>query len=1656
MAKKAKGSKSKQVSRDESSRAKPGDPHESRPRSTRKATRGKPPEQPAENPAEAGKSRDDVFPIVAIGASAGGLAALKTFFAHVPADSGLAYVVVVHLAPEHKSHLAELLQPFVRMPVQQVTETVKIERNRVYVIPPNANLDTIDTHLRLSELEERRQERAPIDHFFRTLAKTHDGQAIGVILTGTGSDGTLGLREIKQRGGPCLVQDPAEAEYDGMPQSAVATGVVDLVLELAEIPAAIFRIVGTRPRVPEVRDGEEPEGEARRVLHKVFSQLRARTGRDYSRYKRSTIFRRIQRRMQLRQVEELDDYLELIRNEPEEARILGDDLLITVTSFFRDQEVFDVLQRDIVPRLFAGKNSGDELRIWSVGCATGEEAYSLAMLLSEEAARHEHPPHIQVFASDLHEHSLIKAREGFYPGDIETDVAPERLRRFFVKENGGYRVRKELREIVVFAPHNLLADPPFSRIDLISCRNLLIYIERAVQRDIVEIFHYALRPEGILLLGTSETIDSGELFHTEDKKHCIYRKRNVPGPEPRLPVFPLTHSRLTTEPRPHTESGDPVDYGKLHRTMLERYAPGSALISPDDKVVHLSEHVGRYLLNPAGEPTLNIFKLVRKELQLELRAALHTARTKEEPADTKPLHVKFNGDSGYVTLHVRPATDAQQRGFALVIFNEYPESLSAIVPTRAGSGGKKDAKRGSRAAQDKELEAELEQMRQRLQAIVEEYETSQEEMKASNEEMQSTNEELRSTMEELETSKEELQSVNEELQTVNQENRHKVEELSQLSSDLQNLLSATGIATLFLDRQLRIMRFTPKVGELFNIRLTDRGRPISDLTHRLGYDDLHDDARRVLESLIPIDREVDDESGRCYLTRVMPYRTAEHRIDGVVITFVDITTRKQAERELAEAKEFAESIVETLHEPLLVLKPDLRVKSCNPAFYQHFQVARSETEGRKIYELGNGQWNIPQLRDLLENVLPKNNVFSDYEVRHKFEDLGERIMLLNGRRLDHVQLILLGIRDISERKRAEEAIKASEQRLQRLINIRGVGVLIFRRDGTLIDANDSMLEMIGYNRDEVRTGRITWRTMTPPEWVEASEQQLRQMEETGCIGTYEKEYMHKDGSRSWMLFAGADMGDGTIVEYCIDVGDRKGAETKIRQQEQRFRTLVEQIQDYAIFMLDVEGRPSTWNEGVKRVLGYDEQQFVGQNVADLIYTPEDIAAGIAQAELEEASATGSASNDRWMRRIDGTRFWASGITTALRDEAGGLLGYMKVMRDHTDRKLLEDELRTMAGDLSEANRRKDEFLATLAHEIRNPLAPIRTGLELMKLSAGSMADFESVRHTMERQTEQLVRLIDDLLDVSRITRGRLELRKRRTLLQDVIRSAVEASRPVIDEAGHELVLELPPQPVTVEADPHRLAQVLSNLLSNSAKYTPAGGKIWLTAERSDGDAVIAVRDTGIGIPVEMRDRVFEIFTQLGSRGSDAGLGIGLTLVKSLVELHGGHTEIDSPGIGQGTVVTIRLPVVVDEELDEPSPELSPAIDLSGLRILVVDDSRAAADMLGSSLKAQGCEIRVAYDGQAAVDAAAESPPDAIIMDIGMPRLNGYEAARLIRRESWGKSITLIAVTGWGQEADKRRAKEAGFDHHLVKPPEPNTLRRLLVELKSDAKKPKPN
>jgi PAS domain S-box-containing protein len=848
------------------------------------------------------------FLIVGIGASAGGIQALKDFFQQVPADSDLAFVVILHLSPDHDSQLAQALQAISPIPVIEVTEKVKLEPNHIYVVSPNHHLVMEDGFVIPSINLQPEERRAPVDIFFRTLAESHGSRAVCVVLSGTGANGSMGLKRIKEMGGVAFVQNPREAEYNEMPRNSIATELVDEVLPVAEIPASI---ISYRNSIGSVLISENPDRrpeQQQQALREIFTQLKLRTGHDFTNYKRATLLRRIERRINIHGLPSLQAYENLIQENPEETTALLKDLLISVTNFFRDQEPFKSLEENIVPGILLNKKADDQVRVWVAGCATGEEAYSIAILIAEHTMGVVDAPKIQIFATDIDEAAISIAREGFYTLSDTADVSADRLRRFFIKEEGGYRVRREIREMILFANHNFLKDPPFSRLNLISCRNVLIYLNHIAQERVMETFHFALNSGGYLFLGTSESVDGASDLYTVINREChIFQAREVPRrhyPLPEsVPKFLYSQNQsiqLSTEKE--GGSAGRASFGELHQKLLEEYAPPSIVVNEEYEIVHMSEKAGRYLEFAAGEPTQNLLKLIRPEIRLELRTALYQAVQRQTAVEARNIKFSIGSEVFVINIHIRPVLNIgiTIKGFLLVLF-EPVEEIADSIPVMVSSD----------EPVAKQLEEELIRLKVHLRNSNEQHEFQQEELKAANEELQAMNEEMRSAAEELETSKEELQSINEELRTVNQELKIKIEEISLTSNNLQNLINSADVGTIFLDRSLRTRLFTPAVCEVFNLIPSDYGRPISDITNKLNYPGLLKDAETVLQKLTVIEREVMTTDNRYFMMRLLPYRTAEDRINGVVITFFDISKRRQTEQALRQSEQHLRMLIES-------------------------------------------------------------------------------------------------------------------------------------------------------------------------------------------------------------------------------------------------------------------------------------------------------------------------------------------------------------------------------------------------------------------------------------------------------------------------------------------------------------------------------------------------------------------------------------------------------------------------------------------------------------------------------------------------------------------------------------------------------------------------
>ncbi|MGE5258038.1 MAG: chemotaxis protein CheB, partial [Hyphomicrobiales bacterium] len=933
--------------------------------------------QPGAQP-EPAAAADNRFPIVGIGASAGGLSAIEALFSAIPGDTstGMAFVLVQHLSPDHKSILSDLIKRYTRMKVFEVVDGMKVAPDCAYIIPPNRDMAILNGTLQLLEPTERHGQRLPIDYFFRSLAKDQRERAICIVLSGTGCDGTLGLRAVKGEGGMVMAQSPESTEYDGMPRSAIATGLVDFVLHPAKMPAQLMAYAahafGKLPRAP--LSPPSPAITAEDALDKILILLRTHTDHDFSQYKRNTINRRIERRMAVHQIERLEEYVRYMQHNSAEVEALFRELLIGVTGFFRDMDAWKAFQERVVPALFAERSSQEQtvrepIRVWVPGCSTGEEAYSIAILLQEQIDILKVAFKVQIFATDIDRYAVDQARSGIYPASIAADVSPERLAWFFAKEadGGSYRINKTIRDMLVFSEQDLIKDPPFSRLDLISCRNLLIYLEGELQKRLITLFHYALNPQGVLFLGTSETVgDLEQLFAVIDRKSKLYRRKEGPVEAYRPPFDRSLQAAAEGEAAPAHPWKTPAQ-GKLplreiaERVLLREYAPAGALVNAGGDILYIHGRTGQYLEPTAGEASMNILRMAREGLRRDMITALHKAAAQKQPMHQKGLKVRTNGGFTTVNITVRPVTagaeaSADPRLF-LVIFEEASahekersEAAAAEIPAVVAED--------PHASVDERIAALRQEMRAKeeyLQATNEELATSNEELKSSNEELQSVNEELQSTNEELETSKEEMQSLNEELATVNAELQQKVSDLSRANNDINNLLAGTGVGTVFVDFELNIKRFTPAATKLINLIQTDLGRPVGHLaSNLLGYDRLVEDVQTVLNTLVPKEIEVRNKTGAWYLMRIHPYRTLENVIEGAVVTFVEITEQKRMLEELRTSQETERrlaAMVRDVSEAVTMQDFDGRILAWNPGAARIYGWSEAEALAMNVRDM---------------------------------------------------------------------------------------------------------------------------------------------------------------------------------------------------------------------------------------------------------------------------------------------------------------------------------------------------------------------------------------------------------------------------------------------------------------------------------------------------------------------------------------------------------------------------------------------------------------------------------------------------------------------------------------------------------------------------------
>jgi two-component system CheB/CheR fusion protein len=1323
--------------------------------------------------------------IVGIGASAGGLEALEQLFEKMPARTGMAFIVVQHLSPDFKSLTNVLLARRTSIPIHCVENGMEVRPDAIYLIPPKMDMIIANGKLLLTDKDPTQLMTMPIDHFFRSLAQEAGNHSIGIILSGTGSDGSRGIREIHDAGGVVIVQKPESAQFDGMPNSAEKTGIVDSILTPEEMPEALLRYATGHEEGLSGHGKDEAVSTQEKGLEALFRILRDSYGIDFAYYRPATVDRRIERRLQISGAASLTEYTRRLEKDAEEVNALYKDLLIGVTRFMRDSDAFEKLASVIPELVQPTAEKGEEFRVWVAGCATGEEAYSMAILIREalDALGKEIP--VKIFATDVHRASLEFASAALYPEAALSEMSAERLARFFIRTGASYHVTPELRKMVVFAPHNVIKDAPFTKLHLVTCRNLLIYLQPNAQKKVISLFHFGLKTGGILFLGPSESV--GELsdeFDLVDTRWKILRKRRDVRLFSDLRVStPIATNKL----RPFSVNAPMSGLleGQLfaaYNALLNKYVPPSLLVNSRRELVQSFAGANRYLKHKEGLYSPDILEMVDQELRTALTGALQRVLNDRKPVAYKAVRIPLSDGPVLVNVMVEPIQlQRHAECFALISLEE--------IGVKPGNGIPVEEIKLDEASQEQmlSLETELRFTKENLQATIEELETSNEELQATNEELVAANEELQST-------NEELHSVNEELYTVNAEYQNKIVQLTELTTDIENLLTSTDVHTVFLDQELRIRKFTPRIAETFNFLPQDVGRRIDTFSHTIDHPGLLDDLRAVLQTGTPIEKQVRDQKGNWFLMRVLPYRVGLH-VEGVVLTLIDIAALKQLE---AEATRKHQQLIGILN------------NSPNP-------IAITNREGKYVVTDGS-------FRQMLSS-----------------DPVGKTA------------------RDIFPTQAAEMLTSLSE----RVIS------------------------------------------------------------------------------------------EGKSVQAEVVIGP-----------------------------------------------------------------PDDPHTYLA-------------------------------ILFPLQDEQGNPSGVGNIMTDVTPLKVAE--CRAL-----EAVTQRDRFLAMLSHELRNPLAAILNATNAMERARSAGNDDGAGLQIINRRSRHMARLLDDLLDVARLTQNKIEIRRKGFDLATTLADVIEETQPWLKGRGIELTVNRSDVPLPVEGDPARLQQIQVNLLMNAAKYTPEGGHVWYSLQREEDQAVIRIRDNGRGIAPEMLGKVFDLFVQADSKpGQTDGIGVGLFMVRSIVEMHGGRVKAYSEGPGKGSEFIVWLPLVQDRrpEPRRPSGERSSlALDprFAGCQVLLVEDDVDIREMLKSILHHDRFQVRAVPDGPSALAALEEAVPDVVLLDLGLPGMSGYELARLIRQRHPMGRLPLVALTGYGQTSDRQATREAGFNVHLTKPIKPMELYQTLALVLPDA------
>ena len=1457
------------------------------------------------------------FPVVGIGASAGGLEAFEKFFTNLPENSGMAFVIVQHLAPDHKSILTDLIGKFTSVPVCQIKQGMLLKTNNVYIIPPGKNIEISKGTFKLVEFEHPHGLRLPIDHFFKSLAKKLKTKAIGIILSGTGSDGTLGVRNIKESNGLVLAQSPESAKYDSMPLSAIQTGLVDFILDPEEMPS---RLLAYNKYLKNSDDQLDDNSEYQsNHLMKIFRYIKTRLGHDFSNYKQNTIIRRIHRRMSVLQINKIEDYLAFLSSDISESEILFKEFLIGVTNFFRDNDAFIEL-RNTFTTLFENCKKLETIRVWVPGCSTGEEAYSIAILLNEFAVQNRlNHYNIKIFATDIDKQAIEKARQAAFPESIIQDIPDEFIDKYFSKEQNYYTVNNAIRDMIVFAEQSIIKDPPFSKVDLISCRNVMIYLNGEMHEKLFQMFHYALNNNGFLFLGSSESVGkASNLFKVYSSKHKLYQKINVSSTNVIVNEVRTIPNNYMIEPKLEFKAKNVGTSNKeiIESFLLKDYTPPAVLVNQNFEIVFIKGKTANYLEPVQGEPSINILEMAKPDLRIDLSTALNTCVNSGKSHCERNVKVQIGKGYQLLNICVHPVNENDESTKYLVVFEKIKEEAS--TPKVKESSSEKNKKYISF------LEDEVKRLKKQIQNVIHSAEATNEELKATNEELQSSNEELQSTNEELETSKEELQSINEELITVNSEYQNKIVELSKVNNDVSNLLSSTDIATIFLDLKLRIKNYTSRVNYFIDLIPSDVNRSIESFVNQLDYPDFIKDIKSVIRTLKTVEKEITSKS-KCFICKILPYRTTDNVVDGVVITFVDITTRKENEEVIKLSEEKYKNLFEESLTGNFIVDGEGIFKECNQAFLNIFGYnTKDDIIGKNI----NILYNLPDEFENIKKQLYEEGSLINYETKRKHKSgkciriIENKIAIFNSSR--EITEIKGYIFDISARFEFETKLKKSEAKYRILFENMMDGFalhkIVLDEEGKAIDyvfleVNSAFEKQTGLNRNEIIGKKVTeilpGIENDPGKWIEKYGKVALNMEEQRL-----EQFSEQLGKwYSVLAFSTVKYQFATIFR---DITKQKLDELALIESELKYRQLFENL-TYGFGMFELikteKDEPVNFkfieiNKQYAEFTGYDIKTVPGKTIREVIPDmPEERIQKFAQVGIDGIPVKMEYYTEVFKKYI------RISIYSTRKNY------FNVIFEDITERRKNEQALAQSEKTLRQLNATKDKLFSIIAHDLKGPIYGIEKLSELLMVNVEKY-DREKVKTfagEICKSANITNNLLFNLLDWAREQTGRLTFNPVEIDLLQMLDDIAHNLMPVYRAKNISLKYEQVKN-VKLIADLNEIRIILHNLLSNAAKYSFENGKVAVRVKELTNVFKIAVTDYGVGMDEKTRSSLFDLNNIQSKPGTEneKGTGLGLILCKSFVEKHNGRIWVESEP-NRGSTFYFTIPKTKKNEFANKKP-----------------------------------------------------------------------------------------------------------------------------------------